>query len=54
MVSFHVFEKGGWMLMVGNRMLIGLEFKRGSEEGGEWTEGFEVVIEREKIDENVL
>ena len=39
------------MLIIILRMLIGLEFKRSSDPGREWTESFEVVIERENINE---
>ena len=42
------------MLITVLRMLIGLEFKGASDPGREWTESFEVVIERENISETAL
>ena len=53
-VSYSVEGFERWMLMTVPRMLIGLEFKRSSDPGREWTESFEVIIERENINETAL
>ena len=39
------------MLIVVRRMLVSLDFKKTSNSSHEWTESFEVIIERESISE---
>ena len=45
---------GGGVLMVGDRMLVSLEWKGTSGMGWEWTESFEAVVERESRIDDLL